>query len=101
MSRSQSAPPRKSRAPKDDDASASLGRLEDLLLTTAQVAQMLHVTPKQVLTFVQTGRLKAHRLPGTRQYLFWRHEIIDLIEPSVVRPDDMCSASEQSVTAEQ
>lgn len=58
------------------------------MLTTAQVAQLLHITPKQVILYVQNGRIKAHRLPGMRQYLFWRQDIIDLIEASVVKPED-------------
>ena len=58
------------------------------MLTTAQVAQLLHITPKQVLLYVQDGRIKAHRLPGMRQYLFWRKDIYDLIEASVVKPEE-------------
>ncbi len=58
------------------------------MLTTAQVAQLLHITPKQVILYVQNGRIKAHRLPGMRQYLFWRQDIIDLIEASVVKPEE-------------
>ena len=58
------------------------------MMTTAQVAQLLHITPKQVILYVQNGRIKAHRLPGMRQYLFWRQDIIDLIEASVVKPDE-------------
>ena len=58
------------------------------MLTTAQVAQLLHMVPKQVILYVRDGRIKAHRLPGMRQYLFWRQDIMDLIEASVVKPDD-------------
>ena len=86
MTSSEPAPRRRRR--RDDDGSPSLGRPEDVLLTTAQVAQLLHMSPKQILLYVQDGRIKAHRLPGMRQYLFWRQDIIDLIEASVVRPDE-------------
>lgn len=88
MTSSEPAPGRRRR--REDDGQ-SLGRPEDVMLTTAQVAQLLHVTPKTVMKFVQDGRLIAHRLPGTRQYLFWRHDILQLIEASVVKPDDMGS----------
>lgn len=86
MTRSEPVAGRRRR--REDGDSSSLGRPEDVMLTTAQVAQLLHVTPKQVISYVQAGRIKAHRLPGMRQYLFWRQDIIDLIEASVVRPED-------------
>ena len=101
MTGSESAAGRKRKATRGDDAWPSSGRLEDLLLNTAQVAQMLHITSKAVIALVQAGRLKAHRVPGTRQYLFWRQEIIDLIDASVVKPEDMGHESERGVTAEQ
>ena len=63
-------------------------RLEDLVLTSAQVAQLLHMSTRRVHILVQSGHLKAHKIPGTRQYLFWRHELIDLINASVVDPAD-------------
>ena len=66
----------------------SLGRPEDDLLTTAQVAQMLHVTPQTVGRLVKEAVLPAHRRPGTRQLLFWRHQIADLVNANRVNPDD-------------
>ena len=70
------------------EAQPSLGRPEDDLLTTAQVAQMLHVTPQTVGRLVKSGSLPAHRIPGTRQLLFWRHQIAELVNANRVLPDD-------------
>lgn len=74
---------------KQTDEPPSLGRPEDDLLTTAQVAQLLHVGPPTVHKLVREGRLRAHRLPGTRQYLYWRRDIVQLIEDSLVAPADV------------
>ena len=93
MKSSESAAGRRRKA--TDEGPQSLGRLEDDLLTTAQVAQLLHVTPTTVIKFVQDGTLTAHRLPGTRRFLFWRRDIIRLIEDSVVRPGDVESDEAQ------
>ena len=97
MTSSDPAPGRRRRREGDD--ALSLGRPEDLVLTTAQVAQMLHVTPKQVILLVQDGRIKAHRIHGMRQYLFWRQDIIDLIEASVVRPEEADEEVEGKINA--
>lgn len=58
------------------------------IMTTAQAAQFLHVTPQTLLRFVRDGLLTAHRLPGARQYLFWRHAVVDLVEAHRVTPGD-------------
>ena len=70
------------------------------MLNTAQVAQILHITPKQVLLYVRDGTIKAHRLPGMRQYLYWRKEIIDLIEANVVQPEDADDVQEETLSGE-
>lgn len=95
--RSEPAGGRRRRAEAGDDPSA--GRPEDVLLTTAQVAQLLHLTPKRVVQLIQSRVLKAHRLPGTRQYLFWRQDVYDLIDAHVVRPED--AAAEEEGEAEE
>lgn len=97
--RSEPAPRRRRRA--EAGGTPSAGRPEDVLLTTAQVAQLLHLTPKRVLQMIQSGALKAHRLPGTRQYLFWRQDIYDLVEASVVRPEDAAPEEEDAAGAEE
>jgi excisionase family DNA binding protein len=71
------------------EAPPSLGRPEDDLLSTAQVAQMLHVSPQTVSRLVKSGSLPAHRIPGTRQLLFWRHQIAELVNANRVHPDDV------------
>ncbi len=98
MTSSEPAPGRRRKA--GDETSVSLGRPEDDLLTTAQVAQMLHVSTRSVLKFIQDGVVPAHRLPGTRQFLFWRRDIIGVINASVVNPSDVADtdADDRSVT---
>ncbi len=93
MKSSESAAGRKRKAA--DDEPPSLGRLEDDILSTEQVAQLLHVSTKTVINFVQNGTLTAHRLPGTRRFLFWRRDIIRLIEDSVVKPGDVETDDDQ------
>ena len=87
MTKSESASGRRRKA-ADNDAPTSLGRPEDDLLTTAQVAQMLHVSTQTVGRLVKGGNLPAHRIPGTRQLLFWRHQIAELVNANRVNPDD-------------
>lgn len=98
MTSSEPAPRRKRKAA--NKAATSLGRLEDDLLTTAQVAQMLHVSTPRVHTFIQQGLLPAHRLPGTRQFLFWRSDVVAVINASRVNPADVSDsdAEDRSVT---
>ena len=67
-------------------------------MTTDQVAQFLHVKTPTVIKFVKDGVLTAHRLPGTRRLLFWRQDIIDLVDASVVTPGDMVEDADRSVT---
>lgn len=74
------------------DALSSLGRPEDDFLTTAQVAQMLHVSPQTVFRLIKSGHLRAHRFPGTRQFLFPRHEITEALNANRVNPDDVDGA---------
>ena len=70
------------------------------MLNTAQVAQILHMTPKQVLLYVRDGTIKAHRLPGMRQYLYWRKDIVELINANVVQPEDTDDDEEETLNAE-
>lgn len=93
MKSSESAAGRNRKAA--DEGPPSLGRLEDEVLSTAQVAQLLHVGTKTVINFVQNGTLTAHRLPGTRRFLFWRRDIIRLIEDNVVKPGEVETDDDQ------
>ena len=81
-----SSEPASGRRRNPGDDMGSLGRPEDEFLTAAQVAQLLHLTPKSVRRLVQDGTLPAHRLPGTRPYLFSRREIQRILEESRVKP---------------
>ena len=97
MTSSEPAPRRRRKAA--DEAPTSLGRPEDDLLTTAQVAKMLHVSTHTVFKFIQDGILPAHRLPGTRKFLFWRRDVIAVIDASAVSPSDVADSDvEDSVT---
>ena len=53
---------------------------DDYYLTLPQVAELLHVSERTVFNMTRDGRLPARRLPGTRKYLYVRHEIIDLVD---------------------
>jgi excisionase family DNA binding protein len=98
MTSSESAPRRRRKA--EDGAPTSLGRPEDDVLTTAQVAKMLHVSTHTVFRFIQDGVLQAHRLPGTRRFLFWRDDVVAAINASAVNPSDVsdADADDRSVT---
>ncbi len=85
------AAPRRGRNRSGERAADSPERPEDELLTTAQVAALLQVTPKLVIEMVNAGLIPAYRLPGMRQYRFFRQRILDVIEANPVvfgEPDD-------------
>ena len=56
------------------------------VLTAAQVGELLHIGPRTVLAMAADGRLKASRLPGTRQYNFFRDDVIRVLDDNLVRP---------------
>lgn len=59
------------------------------VLTTAQVSQLLNVGPRTVLSMAADGRLKASRIPGTRQYNFFRDDVIRVLAHYMVSPDEI------------
>lgn len=59
------------------------------VLTTAQVGELLHVGPRSVLAMATDGRLKASRLPGTRQYNFFREDVIRVLRENLVGPGEI------------
>ena len=67
------------------------------LLTTAQVAELLHVGPRTVLAMAATGRLKASRIPGTRQYNFFRDDVIRVLAENMVVPGEGELEEEEAV----
>ena len=54
------------------------------LLTTAQVAELLHLGSRTVLSMAADGRLRASRIPGTRQYNFFRDDVIRVLAEHLV-----------------
>ncbi len=80
--------PRRERRPSVEAEGDSAERPEDVLLTTAQVAKMLQLTPKRVLDLVNAGILPAHRLPGMRQFRFFRQAILDAFAANPVGPGE-------------
>ncbi len=59
------------------------------VLTTAQVSELLHIGPRTVLSMAADGRLKASRIPGTRQYNFFRDDVIRVLAQHMVSPDEV------------
>ena len=54
-------------------------------LTSSQVAELLDLNPRTVLTMAGDGRLPARRLPDSRKFIFILEEIIDVLKSSEVR----------------
>lgn len=54
-------------------------------LTSAQVAELLDLNPRTVLTMAGDGRLPARRLPDSRKFIFILEEIIDVLKSSEVK----------------
>ncbi len=59
------------------------------VLTTAQVSQLLNVGPRTVLSMAADGRLKASRIPGTRQFNFFRDDVIRVLAQHIVNPEEI------------
>ncbi|HUP70944.1 MAG TPA: helix-turn-helix domain-containing protein [Acidimicrobiales bacterium] len=63
------------------------------ILTTAQVAEMLDLNIRTIMTMASDGRLPASRLPGGRKFHFFLDEVIatlreNRIDPETVTADD-------------
>ncbi len=76
-------------SPPDDDLWEAIREQYPPVLTTAQVGELLHIGPRTVLAMAADGRLKASRLPGTRQYNFFREDIIRVLDQNMVLPGEM------------
>ncbi len=76
-------------SPPDDDLWEAIREQYPPVLTTAQVGELLHIGPRTVLAMAGDGRLKASRLPGTRQYNFFREDVIRVLDQNMVRPGEM------------
>ena len=52
------------------------------------MAKLLQVTTKRVLEMVNAGIIPAHRLPGMRQFRYFRQSILDLITANPFVPGE-------------
>ncbi len=59
------------------------------VLTTAQVSELPHIGPRTVLSMASDGRLKASRIPGTRQYNLFRDDVIRVLAQYMVSPGEV------------
>lgn len=75
--------------PPDDDLYEAIREQYPPVLTTAQVGELLHIGARTVLSMALDGRLKASRLPGTRQYNFFRDDVIRVLDQNMVQPGDV------------
>ncbi len=75
--------------PPDDDLYEAIREQYPPVLTTAQVGELLHIGARTVLSMALDGRLKASRLPGTRQYNFFRDDVIRVLDQNMVQPGDI------------
>ena len=76
-------------SPPDDDFWEPIREQYPPVLTTGQVGELLNIGPRTVLAMAADGRLKASRLPGTRQYNFFREDVIRVLDQNMVRPGEM------------
>lgn len=57
------------------------------MLNTAQVAELLDLNPRTVLSMAGDGRLPASRLPGSRKYHFLLENVIATLQENKVGPE--------------
>lgn len=76
-------------SPPDDDLFEAIREQYPPVLTTAQVGELLHIGARTVLAMAADGRLRASRLPGTRQYNFFRDDVIRVLDQNMVRPGEI------------
>ncbi len=62
------------------------------ILTTAQVAELLDLNTRTVLTMAKDGRLPASRLEGSRKFHFLLEDVIDTLKSNRVTPESTPSA---------
>ncbi len=88
-------------ADSDADVYEAIREQYPPVLTTAQVGELLHIGARTVLAMAADGRLKASRLPGTRQYNFFREDVIRVLDQNLVRPGeiDLDEVVDEVVTA--
>lgn len=77
---------------KDDTWREQIRRRYPPILTTAQVAELLGLNVRTVMTMANDGRLEASRLPGSRKYHFFLENVLDTLAQHRVGPEPKASA---------
>lgn len=54
------------------------------ILRAAEVAELLRINVRTVLNMAHDGRLAGHRLPGGRHVVFYREDVLALLDDHVV-----------------
>ena len=87
MTRSDPGPGRERRRSAEEEVDSD-ERPEDVLLTTAQVAKLLQLNPRTLVELVNAGLIPAFRVPGMRQYRFFRQKVLDAVAANPVVPGE-------------
>ncbi len=74
--------------PKEDDGFEAVRLAYPPILTTAQVAELLDLNPRTVLTMANDGRLPASRLEGSRKFHFLLEDVISTLKSNRVMPSE-------------
>ena len=64
------------------------------ILTTAQVAELLDLNPRTVLTMANDGRLPASRLAGSRKFHFLLEDVISTLKANRVAPSEVLETAD-------
>ncbi|MGH1504488.1 MAG: helix-turn-helix domain-containing protein [Acidimicrobiales bacterium] len=72
--------------PLDNDGFEAVRQAYPPILTTAQVAELLDLNPRTVLTMANDGRLPASRLEGSRKFHFLLEDVISTLKSHRVTP---------------
>ncbi len=73
--------------PEFRDSYDELRKTYPPVLTTAQVAEMLDLNTRTVLTMAADGRLPASRFEGSRKYHFVLEDVITTLKQNRVVPE--------------
>ncbi len=68
----------------EDDGYNAVRSAYPTILNSAQVAELLDLNPRTVLTMAGDGRLPASRLPGSRKFHFILDDIIETLKANKV-----------------
>ena len=69
------------------------------ILSTGQVAELLDINVRTVLTMAADGRLPASRLPGSRKFHFFLDDVLAALRQNMVAPG-VASLTEEDIDAE-